>query len=330
MHPVEHYLKELLFDFDCVTIPGLGGFIMQAYPARIDSGKSRIHPPARFPSFNGLLKHDDGLLISIIARARHISYPAAASIVSEFVNLSKKRISSGEKVSLEGIGELSSAPDGGIGFKRLNALNFMGGVYGMEALNLYPLSMPRQPARLAKRPVDRKPVKVKGKKPASVRWTLALSLPLILFLLYGIIFPASVQNIYTGYSGLVFGFAHPGDVRTIVTAPSSKNMTGLSTATVKIPSPAIVPEVIKETIDEPVVPASPKYYIIGGCFEKEENAVRFLSELISRGFEAEKAGTTNRGHVRISYKSFPDKPSALSYLQKIRNEENASAWLLKY
>ncbi len=331
MRPADHNLKELLFEFDCVTIPGLGGFIMQNQPARIDRGKNRIHPPSRHPSFNSLLNHDDGLLISSISRAEHISYEEAALIVSDFVHTSKKRILSGENVSLEGIGELSSSPDGGFRFRQSSSLNFMAGAFGMEALNLYPVSKALPQNRSTKKPADRKPVPAKDKKPASVKWTLALSIPVILFLLYGIIFPSSVHNIYTSYSGLFSGFSHPESSPTAVTVTSQAEAPVVSdTIAATAPTPVNVPEVNKETIAKPLLPVAPKYYIIGGCFENEGNAAKFLAELISRGFEAERAGTTGSGHIRISYKSFPGKSSALSYLQKIRTEENASAWLLKY
>jgi cell division septation protein DedD len=94
--------------------------------------------------------------------------------------------------------------------------------------------------------------------------------------------------------------------------------------------------------DEPVAPSKPvvksqaspvsskKFYIIGGCFESHENAYKFLSELKNRGFEAEEAGTNQRGHLRISYKSFPGRQEALIYLDEIKARENPAAWLLKY
>jgi len=317
MRPAETYLKDLLFDYDCVTIPGLGGFIMQSKPARISKSKNRIHPPSRYPTFNGLLNHDDGLLISAIARAEHISYRDAGFIVSEFTENCKLRISNGEKIILEGIGELYSGPDNGIIFRQLNQLNFFAGVFGMGSLDLYPLAGPQYPSRITHRPVDRKQHQSKERKPAAVKWTLILSVPVILFLLYGIIFPASIQNFYMNYSGIVFDIGYPKGVKQL---PETHAF---------IP-PAPVPAEKPVAVVETVVPKSPRYFIIGGCFEKEENAGKFMTELINRGFEAERAGTNNRGQVRISYKSYADKTSALPYLQKIRNEENASAWLLKY
>jgi hypothetical protein len=329
MQTAEYYLKDLLYTYDCVTIPGLGGFIMQSQPSRIDREKNRIYPPSRFPHFNSLLNHDDGLLISTIARAEKISYHDSALLVSEFAVNCKRKLSLGEKMILDGIGEISSNAEGAILFRHLNRTNFHPGVFGMKPLNLFPVTRQRPQERLTQKPADRKPLQPKTKQPASVRWTLILSVPVVLFLLYGIIFPSSVQNLYRNYSGLVFDFGDPK---------------GVPQETIAFPIPEPIPAEIKVSATEKIIsPAektvatvytpvqqSPRYYIIGGCFISEENAVKFLQDLIGHGFDAEKAGSNNRGQIRISYKSFPDKTAAISYLQIIRDTENPSAWLLKY
>jgi hypothetical protein len=330
MQTAEYYLKDLLYTYDCVTIPGLGGFIIQSQSSRIDREKSRIYPPSRYPSFNSLLNHDDGLLISAIARAEKISYYDSGMVVNEFAENCKRKLSLGEKIILEGIGELSSNPEGAIRFRHLNQANFYPGVFGMEPLNLFPIARRKSPERLTQKPVDRRISHQKEKQPASVRWTLVLSVPIILFLLYGIIFPSSIQNLYRNYSGLLIDIGGPERVQ----PPAFNNITVASeTLIIRTPAPAektVVPA--EKTVIAAVNPVilSPKYYVIGGCFISEENAARFLQELIGRGFEAERAGSNNRGQVRISYKSFPDRTAALSYLQIIKNEENPSAWLLKY
>lgn len=325
MQAAVFYLKELLYIYDCVTIPGLGGFIMQSQSSRIDREKNRIYPPSRYPSFNSLLIHDDGLLISAIARAEKISYHDSGLKLQEFAGNCKRRLSLGEKILFEGIGEFSSNPEGAIRFRHLNHTNFHPGAFGLEPMNIYPVIWQKPQARLTQKPADRKPRQQGTKQPASVRWTLMLSVPVILFLLYGIIFPSSMQNFYRNYSGLVFDFGYPKGgqqpiVYNIVIPPEAP--------VIKTPEPAPIEKTV--TVAETPIQQSPRYYIIGGCFVNEDNAVKFLQDLISRGFEAEKAGSNKSGQIRISYKSFPDKTVALSYLQTIRNEENPSAWLLKY
>lgn len=327
MQPTESYLKELLFTYDCVTIPGLGGFIMQSEPASVNRQKSRIYPPSRYPSFNSLLNHDDGLLISRIASSEKITYREAAGLVSVFAENCKKRIIHGDSVYLESIGELSSDPEGGIRFRRLNTANFDTGIYGMEAVNLFALKAHAKTYRAVK-PADRKPAQFRVKKPASVRWTLAVSIPVIIFLLYGIIFPASFRNVYTTYSGIVSDFLHPGQANQVDAVILQKEKITPSPYNSFIETPR--PQPVVETQPAAVKPDKPRYYIIGGCFENEGNARKFLASLLRQGYDAEEAGRTGRGHLRISYKSFPDKATALPYLEKIRKEENSGAWLLKY
>jgi hypothetical protein len=325
MQAVEFYLGELLFTYDCVTIPGLGGFIMQSQASRIDGEKNRIYPPSRYPSFNSLLNHDDGLLISAIARAEKISYHDSGLQVHEFAMSCKRRLSLGEKILLKGIGELSSNPEGSVRFRQLNHRNFHPGAFGLEPLNIYPVLKQKAQDRLAQKPADRKPRQARTKLPASARWTLMVSLPIMFFLLYGIIFPSSMQNLYRNYSGILFELVSPKSnpqpvAHNIVIRPATPDITPAAQAPAAEPAAVVVAP----------IPVSAKFYIIGGCFLSEGNAENFLQDLLSRGFEAEKAGSNNRGQIRISYKSFTDKSAALSYLQKIKNEENPSAWLLKY
>jgi nucleoid DNA-binding protein len=334
MHSPGYHLKELLFDYDCVTIPGFGGFIMQSQQARIDRAKHRIYPPSRIPTFNSLLNHDDGLLISCMAKAGNISYREAGNMVRDFAENLTKRIYHSESVLLEGIGELKKGTEGTIIFTPAGHANFLAATFGMEPLNLYPVSRLPQKERTIKKPADRKAMDFRERKPASVKWTLAFSIPVILFLLYGIIFPASIQNIYTNYSGIIIDLLH-ADKAQPAAIRDFHEIRPLPVPVVAhhiIPShqASITPAIVTETAVAAPTPVSAKYYIIGGCFEKEENALKFLDNLLEQGFEAEKAGRTKHGHLRISYKSFAEKQPALSYLQKIKDEENPSAWLLKY
>jgi nucleoid DNA-binding protein len=333
MQATENYLRDLLYSYDCVTIPGLGGFIMHSRQAWPDRENNRIYPPARYPSFNSLLSHDDGMLISAIARTEQVSYQEAGIFVRDFVSNCKNTLASGEKVILDGIGEFSSNPEGAIQFRHMTHSNFLAASFGLEPLNLYPINRLKPVARLKQKPADRKPVHQHSKQPASVRWTVILAVPVILFLLYGIIFPDSVQNLYTAYTGIAIDLGKTPVTDNLTTEPLVIyiNEAPETPAPVTIAEePVATPVAAKVTVVENAVALSPKYYIIGGCFVSEENAVKFQQELIARGFEAEKAGSNKCGQIRISYKSFEDKSTAVSYLQKIRSEENSSAWLLKY
>ncbi len=325
MYPVEHYLKQLLLEFDCVTVPGLGGFILHPKPATINRAKNRILPPSRRVAFNSLLTHDDGLLTTAVAKGNDVSYRDASAIVAEYVNSCKNRLNAGFVFQIEGIGEISG-PFGQMLFKQTVTDHFNNEVFGMEAVSLRHAANLPATARTENVRIDRKPARINDRKPASVRWTIAVSIPVILFLLYGIIFPQNIRTIYMQYSGMRPGI--PATEHVEITMPVQQAVEEIKTA-----QPAAIPPAnLTQAEEKPIQVSLPvqKYYVIGGCFESEENAEKFFSVLASRGFSAEKAGKTNRGHIRISYGSFMEKDQALQYLSRIRNEENPSAWLLKY
>jgi len=340
MQAPDTYLRELLYTYDCVTIPGLGGFIMHRQSARIDREKGRIHPPGRFPSFNSLLVHDDGLLVSTIARGQGISYQEAAALVSRFASQCKTELLKSNRLVMNDIGEFSLNAQGAIIFHPAISSNYYTESYGMGVLNLFPHTSDRQKARLATRPADRKPGKIHQKQPASVKWTLALSLPIILFLLYGIFFPASVETFYADLSGLTRQLSFTNNIQEPIMIPDANEFRLAEDETVTPePHSAEMEEFIISADEpvqqmaeeaEPVALPPDRFHIIGGCFENQANAARFLEGLKSRGFNAREAGSNTRGHLRISYGSFADRASALAYLEKIRKGENPAAWLLVY
>jgi len=338
MRTPDQYIIDLLFEFDCVTIPGFGGFIMHSRSARLDEARHRIFPPTRVPSFNSLLNHDDGLLISRVSTGNGLSYKEASNNVADFVNELRRRIASGETVELEGIGSFRQGIEDEIMFYPHQVANFLPTAFGMEAQGLFSVNRQAEFSRKDSKPADRSAKQIRHRNPKPVRWTLAVSLPIVALLLYGIIFPASIQTIYMNYSGIVVDFFTSKE---FVTTPEFK----LTETTVTMPAPVEIKEeeenkILPETITSheikadpaPVNPSevAPKFYIIGGCFEKEENADKFLAWLLKKGYEAEKAGVTKKGHTRISYKSFTEKDPALSFLLKIKDTENPGAWLLKY
>lgn len=337
MRAPDQYLKDLLFDHDCVTIPGFGGFIMQSRPAAADQARHRIYPPSRVPSFNRMLNHDDGILISRVSKENNLSYSEAAHIIHEYASELNLKIISGEIVEMEGLGTFRKGAENETVFKPDARANFSPLTFGMESLSLYPVRNQLPAIKREFKPADRTAKQYREKNPASVRWTVAVSIPIIAFLLYGIIFPQSVQSIYTNYAGIITEYFHRTEVKnttepvvteTIVSMPlpvEVKKEENIDLQVVSTPEP-----LDSKPVNETPEHIAPKYYIIGGCFEKEENAEKFLNLLLKKGFDAEKAGVTGKGHTRISYKSFSDKAPALSFLNKIKEEENPGAWLLKY
>lgn len=341
MRPIEYYLRELLFEYDCVTVAGLGGFLVQARTSQLLRDRRKIYPPARVVTFNSLLRHDDGLLSSCISRAESIDYRSASRKIEEFVSLTLQKVQSGKEAALEGIGMLLLNEDGNLVFQPLPDHNFADDTYGMESIYVHPAEANESRENPPSRHQDRKPRPAREKTPAPVRWTVTLSLPVIVFLLYGILFPKSYQDFYTSYSSIISDFLHKKTENRVATPAPVKAETIIINETILVEEQPVLE--ISESTEAPriVAPAletasgtlqesGPRFYIIGGCFENPDNARKFTEELLARGFKPERAGTNKRGQLRIGYKSFGIRQEALEYLEQIKASENPAAWLLKY
>jgi nucleoid DNA-binding protein len=93
-------------------------------------------------------------------------------------------------------------------------------------------------------------------------------------------------------------------------------------------APTIEPTSTKHT--EVMTPETEKgYYVIGGMFCKERNALRFLKRLTDKGYnEAQLLPSKDQHCKRVSYKKFTSKAQAENYCLQIKVETNPDAWVL--
>ena len=103
-------VKVLLYEHDCVIVPGFGGFVCNHEPARIDQVSNMILPPGKRIVFNQNLRTNDGLLAGKFAQLAGISYQDAMS-----------RIESGIKSFLDSLNEKKQFSLDKFGSFRLNA-----------------------------------------------------------------------------------------------------------------------------------------------------------------------------------------------------------------
>lgn len=107
MISITDHISYLLISHDCVVVPGLGAFLAQSEPAMVDNSRNLIMPPSRQIGFNGILRHDDGLLTASIARREKISYESAATLVANEVAMIQSRLSSSGFAIIPRLGRLT-------------------------------------------------------------------------------------------------------------------------------------------------------------------------------------------------------------------------------
>jgi len=128
---VDRYIEELLFDHECVIIPGLGGFIVNERNASIDGVTHQFNPPFNKILFNQHIRFNDGLLVNYIANKNGLSFEAVRKQIDEQVHLCFAGLEKGEKIIFENIGVLSFDKNKNITFDQNTSFNYNAESFGL-------------------------------------------------------------------------------------------------------------------------------------------------------------------------------------------------------
>jgi len=131
---IANFISELLFNYECVVLPGLGGFITNPQSATINRITHQFNPPYNQIFFNKHLTANDGLLVRHIAYKKNVSYETARNLVDVFVKSTQLRLESGEKVHLENIGTLEYDSNQNIRFEQSTSINYNPESFGLTSL----------------------------------------------------------------------------------------------------------------------------------------------------------------------------------------------------
>lgn len=136
MVEVEKYIKRLLYDQDCVIIPGFGSVLTHYTPARFDQQTGKYLPSERKVAFNEVLKIDDGLLTKLISENEGLSYQQARKHIDDFVQTAHSLIRKNKLITLNGIGNFHLNGEGRIVFHPDESRNFHPEFYGLRAVQV--------------------------------------------------------------------------------------------------------------------------------------------------------------------------------------------------
>ena len=145
---IASYISELLYDHECVVIPGLGGFIVNDRPATINRITHKFTPPFRKIMFNIHLSANDGLLINYIANFESISYLEAKKLVIDFSKRCQDEIADGKRIDLKGIGTLHKNQEGYITFDQDSQVNHNADAFGLGSFYSPPIERPTDEERI--------------------------------------------------------------------------------------------------------------------------------------------------------------------------------------
>jgi len=346
------YISDLLYNHECVIVPGLGGFISSYRPARISGETNTFSPPSCNIAFNASLSANDGLLASFISKKTGISYREALEEIQKWVDESLKLLNSGARFELENIGFLELNADRNLQFEPDIRLNFLGDSFGLPSFVVCPLIRGEADIREKHERVQSWPSKLKYLVPATLKWAAVLA-PFIAFTIWGSLNSATIGNYVQNYSGL-FSWVRTTPGKTAVLAPGRNN----SAKTIQnFQSPESSPAGIMKELQIEYAPGvvsyeammnngliqpqedntatladhtlTAQYFIIGGAFREHSNALKMLNELKAQGFPAAIIDTTGSGLFVVSMRGFSVKTEAVAQLRAVKEAGYEGAWIMQ-
>lgn len=139
MKQLSTYIEQLLSNYECVVIPGFGGFVANHKSAVVNSLQGKFMPPSKVVSFNRNLKNNDGLLANYIASEEGLSYDKAVEEIKLAVQELVRKLKTDKSVILSGLGQLFVDINGSIRFEPSLSKNLLLDSFGLTTFNLIEL-----------------------------------------------------------------------------------------------------------------------------------------------------------------------------------------------
>lgn len=341
---LERDLHDLLYEHDCVIVPGWGGFLAQYKPARLDVARRVIHPPSKDVGFNRHLLRNDGLLNHHLAERDGLTFTAANEVLGNEVAHWRSELDRTGRLELPRIGIFYRDSERNLQFDPDDRANFLKEAFGLRPVPAVEV------VRAAPEPVPVLPLRPVVLEPSrGPRWNWAAAAGIALLLTAGVagILYSMQDNGGTAFADLLKRptptyapatpseplkttqasvFSLPDEPLGIKTLPLTENDS--VTLTVDLGSPVEVAPAETTMVSVPERATTlGRFHIIGGCFAQPENADRLLSDLLGKGYAAHRLAQYGELHP-VAFGSYPDRASALEALASIRNEGSAQAWLL--
>jgi len=338
---IVNHISQLLYNHDCVVIPGFGGLVANYNPARINQVHQTFYPPSKTLTFNANLRHNDGLLVSYISQSEHISYPDALKEVENFSHDCMSALLDNEKLFLKGIGSFLINYEGKIEFEPTGDVNYLADAYGLNSFTLPARKKPemKKEAGHSAAPQSMKPLDIRSLGRVMLPAAAVLVIALMVWLSQPYL--KTVENLA---SLLTFNTPskpssqiNPTSTLPFVEpAPEIKHVQKQENLSEETPETEANPEVSAppETLKTPEIPENPvpgrllRYNIIGGSFSSVENAGKAVRKFESEGYPAFMIDTPVNGFFRVCVFATKDRIQADARLSEVRNNLNPGAWLL--
>jgi len=312
------YIQELLYQYECVTIPHFGAFLTRPLMAKVSDG-GNFYPPRKEVTFNQLLKTNDGILAHYVAQKEGLTYENALRLIEKEVSSWKKRLKT-QTLRFPGVGEILLNFDKKITFIPWGKVNFNTSSFGLthfkRKLSNNTIIQPKISSLMKNNNDDLMftPEKEKTKKS-----------PMLRYAAIGIIGIALLASSY------YFGDQYVTEQRLVAQQKAQQQIEkNVQEATFDL---GTLSEIEVSVVSKPVQEATPldeNYYsVIAGSFRSIENAEKKVETLNEEGYTAALAQSSPDGLYRAAYGRFTSKKEAINLLYYIKYTLKEDAWYLE-
>lgn len=302
MLKLEKYVGELLYEHDCVIVPGFGGFIGNAVPAHVDTAKNLFEPPQKQLFFNKGLIQNDGLLANHIATVEKISYTEALNFITDKVNELRKSLAEVKRIVFDNIGTLYFDDQHNLMFIPDGNVNYLRESFGLA-------SFYRKPVELKIKPYIAK------KKNNVTKYAVAATVAILLLLAIG--YSISNKGLGHALSGLTF-FSKKEPPQYSFSKADYSSVTGINKKHI-LPDSSFVISSKRE-------PEILICCIVAGCFRYPENANKLIRMFKRNHIELALLGKDNKGLYRVGLSNL-SRSEAEKKISDFRSKAIKDAWV---
>ena len=306
---MEQHIAQLLYRYQCVTVPGFGAFLTESQPAQLLESTNTFYPPKKVISFNSHLKNNDGLLANHISQTEKITYEIAVQNISKEVSLWKNALLNQQNIVLNAIGTIQLNTSGTLSFEASSQVNFHTSSFGLNTF-VSPLVqreiLEKMPEATEKEPIVMIPEMQSSSRNSYLKYAAVFILAL-----------TAAGSI--GYK--MYDTKMDEEMQMVQTEVQKDVQNKIQEATFFIENP--LPNVTL-TVREDKKP----YHIVAGAFSSEENAQKQLNMLKEKGFNGKILERNKYGLVPVLYGSYSTYAESQIALKEIHKTDNREAWLL--
>ena len=306
---IEQYISQLLYRYQCVTVPGFGAFLTEYQSAQLDESTHSFYPPKKMISFNPFIKNNDGLLANHLAEAEKISYEIAVNAIQNEVAHWKTKIQELGNFSIKNIGDFSLNSERNIVFVPVDQINYLKDSFGLSSF-----ISPSVKREIYKEEIEQL------EETAPIIFTPEKRRN------YSVLKYAAVFLVTAGIAGTI-GYKYyekkvAEETLIVQTNVQKKINQKIQEATFYISNP--LPSVTL-TVPSEKMP----FCVVAGAFRIESNAEEQYQRLLKLGFtKAKRLAPNKHGLFPVLYGSYPSYTEAHQAMKDIRKLDNKDAWLL--